>query len=755
MTWSLLHKLLALFLGIFFLAAGILTYFAYVTSRDAMQLEFSIRGRTLAKAIASESRRYYQRADVEGFTTLLQALGETEGVLAVLAYRDSRDLWVETSIIELAPHELPMPLVSGEGDRVSVLANGMRVSEFISPVHRAAAFPHADPPGSPAGWIRVLMDSRELEKRLDQMVIRTALVGSNIILLGAVLFTYWLRRSLNVIGPLTHATHRVARGDLHATVPIAGEDELGELARCFNTMTEQLLKTTVSKNYVDNIIRSLIDALIVIAPDGTIRLANQSAYRLLGYEEDELVGHPIARVFAPDQNPLTSDAYQRLITNGALDQLDSRYVTKSGQTIPVVLSMVVMRTEEGAIQGIACVAKDVTDIRQAHERLRLQGAALESAANAVAIIDRSGTITWVNPSFQALTGYAPSEAIGHTMRIQKSGRHDHAFYQAMWDTILAGGVWHGELINRRKDGSHYTEEETITPVLDPQGRATHFIAIKQDVTPRKQADEGLKQANRKLAELDHMRTQFFSDISHELRTPLTVIRGEAEVTLRGQDKPLAEYKKALERIVSLTDQLNKLVSDLLFLARSESGTLEISKQPILLTDILRDVRQEAQVLATRMDMVATLSILSDPMHIHGDPHRLRQLLMILIDNAVNYSKRGGAVEILALKQGDCATITITDNGLGIPAADLPHVFERFYRVKRRQHPTLHPGAGLGLPIAKWIVEAHQGTISIASIVNEGTTVTVQLPLAQASSDHPRWQEPRQAASPEQPSRGQS
>jgi diguanylate cyclase (GGDEF)-like protein/PAS domain S-box-containing protein len=136
--------------------------------------------------------------------------------------------------------------------------------------------------------------------------------------------------------------------------------------------------------------------------------------------------------------------------------------------------------------------------RQAEENLRLQSAALEAAANAIAITDKSGIIQWVNPAWENLTGFAREESIGRTPRIIRSGNHKPQFYQEMWTKILAGQVWQGQMTNRRKDGSLYFEEQTITPVLDGDGNVTHFIAIKQDVTSRKQADDELKHAKEQL-----------------------------------------------------------------------------------------------------------------------------------------------------------------------------------------------------------------------------------------------------------------
>jgi PAS domain S-box-containing protein len=371
-------------------------------------------------------------------------------------------------------------------------------------------------------------------------------------------------------------------------------------------MTKQLLHTTVSKNYVDNVIRSMNDTLIVFNPEGTIRSANRAALDLLGYEEGELLGQEASLIFPPNENPFRRTPHHDILALGAIDQLATNYLAKDGRTFPMLFSAAVMRNEDGTIQGIACVAKDITDL--------------------------------------------------------------------------------------------------------------------------KEAEKAIQDAHQKLKLLDRLRSQFFADISHELRTPLTVIRGEAEVTLRGKDKPLTEYKAALGRIVILTNQLNKLVNDLLFLARSESNTLEIGRQPTRLLDILREVHREAQILALQRGTVADLATPTDTLIVEGDSQRLHQLFMILVDNSINYLSQDGTVEIHVATSDKDVTVTIADNGIGIPAADLPHVFERFYRVKR-QHRSTHPGSGLGLPIAKWITEAHGGTISLTSIVDHGTTVTVRLPLS--------------------------
>lgn len=730
---SLSHKMMALFFAVFFGAVCGLSYFAYTSSRKAMVQEFEIRGRMLAKTIASQSRAYFLNHDVGRLTSLLQSLGEGEDIVAVLAYQPSKQIWIEFSSIQLTLDDLNLSEPHTVWQRNAVLRKGYWISEFGHSVSDSLYQADQNGPEAvvPIGWVRIFLDRSAIEGRLTTLLVQTLLTGLVTTIIGGVVFVMLLGRSLHVIGPLTEATKKVAEGDLQTTVPISSSDELGELARCFNSMTEQLLQTTVSKNYVDNVIRSMTDLLIVFNPDRTVRSVNHTAIQLLGYEEHELLGQHATRLFQPENNPLTGDHYNEIVRHGSIHQIAATYLANDGRPVPVFLSAAIMRNEDGGVEGIACVARETAEMTQEEDQFRLQSSALESAANAVMIMDRTGRITWVNPAFTILTGYSSNDVIDQNIRTLRSDSRDQPFYQKQWQTIMNGRVWHGEITNRKKDGTVYTEEETITPVRNQTGEISHFVSIKQDVTKRKQAVESVQDAHQKLKMLDQLRSQFFADISHELRTPLTVIRGEAEVTLRGKDTPLSEYRTTLERIVQLSNHMNKLVGDILFLARSESGALEIELKPIRLGPILEDVCRETNVLAHSRSMTVTLDEISSDVMIQGDTERLKQLFMVLTDNAVKYGRMGGAIAIRMETTDDATKVTVADNGLGIPAEDLPHVFERAYRVWRGRSLAIS-GAGLGLPIAKWIAEAHHGSISIASLTERGTTVTVRLPLSASS-----------------------
>lgn len=240
----------------------------------------------------------------------------------------------------------------------------------------------------------------------------------------------------------------------------------------------------------------------------------------------------------------------------------------------------------------------------------------------------------------------------------------------------------------------------------------------------------LSAANDALRGADAVRRRFLADISHELRTPLTIIRGEAEVALRGREKSLDEYRTTLARVVEQAGQTARLVDDLLFIARTGADQLRMTRQPVAFDVLVRDTCTDTQTVARAQGMSIDYAQRVQSALVRGDPRRLRQMLHVLLDNALRYGQRASTVEVTLDASADGVVLRVVDRGCGIAAADLPNVFERFYRGDNaaEQHPD---GSGLGLPMAKAIVEAHDGTIALASVQGQGTTVSVSLPAMRA------------------------
>ena len=250
----------------------------------------------------------------------------------------------------------------------------------------------------------------------------------------------------------------------------------------------------------------------------------------------------------------------------------------------------------------------------------------------------------------------------------------------------------------------------------------------------------LHRANASLQRTDVRRRQLLADISHELRTPTTAIRGEAEVTLRGDDRPAGEYREALRRIVDTSRQLGAVIDDLLAMARSDMETLSLVRQPVSLKQPLLDALSQAAALAGEHQVALRHEgRLPERLQVFGDAQRLTQLLLLLLDNAVRYSHPGGTVHWSVLNGSDWVEVQVSDDGIGIPGDELEKVFERHFRgnTARRHRAS---GSGLGLPIAQALVQAHGGSLELVSPINRvdgigvGTRAVLRLPLWTGADD---------------------
>ena len=220
--------------------------------------------------------------------------------------------------------------------------------------------------------------------------------------------------------------------------------------------------------------------------------------------------------------------------------------------------------------------------------------------------------------------------------------------------------------------------------------------------------------------------RFIADASHELRTPLAVLRGETEVALE-QERGAAEYKESLALIKDEAERLSRIVENLFLLARQPVDAPSMIRETVRLDELVADCARAAQVLATQKGLRLNIDGSLRALTINGDDEMLKRMLLNLLDNAVKYTPPGGEISIvLGSKNGD-AHIVVTDTGIGIPAEDQPRIFDRFYRVDKARSRA-QGGAGLGLSIARWIVEGHGGTLSVESAPGRGSAFTVELPV---------------------------
>ena len=355
-----------------------------------------------------------------------------------------------------------------------------------------------------AGVFRTAMDGRVLD--CNPAMARIMGFGSpEEVLTRSVLDFYFSERERNefierlgVTGRLSNYEMRLRRKDgsaiwlmanVFSSAAIAGKPQIIEGALVDITerkRAEEALRESEAR--FRRLTESNIFGIFVADDRGLIVEANAAFLEMLSYDEEDLRQGKVRwdRLAPAELAHVHVGIAQQLRTSGVSLPAEVEYFRKDGGRLPILISLVALDASASRALGFVL---DLTGQKRAEEQTRIQSAALESAANGVVIADRKGQIVWVNPAFTRLTGYAPSEAIGQSPRVLKSGAHDSAFYQQLWNTILSGQVWQGEISNRRKNGTLYTEEMTITPVRNARGEITHFIAVKQDISERKRAEE--------------------------------------------------------------------------------------------------------------------------------------------------------------------------------------------------------------------------------------------------------------------------
>ena len=362
----------------------------------------------------------------------------------------------------------------------------------------------------------------------------------------------------------------------------------------------------------------------------------------------------------------------------------------------------------------------------------LLAAAVAASANGIVITDAAGSIVWANPAFTRMTGYSLAEAKGKNPKILKSGRHEESFYRDLWSTISSGIPWRGEVTNRRKDGSLYTEEMTITPVAGADGRITNYIAIKQDITERNRLADHVRHSQR----LEAVGV-LAGGVAHDFNNLLTVINGHCSLLLETlpETSPitasLIDIREAGERAAALTRQL-----------------LAFSRRQVLrptLVDVNAAVKRLGSMLRriVREDIRLVITLEPALAPVLADEGQLDQVVMNLVVNARDAISAGGQITIETAsfyadetyaqahpdtRAGDYVVIAISDTGVGMDEATKSRLFEPFFTTK-----PVHKGTGLGLSTVYGIVRQSGGWIWVYSEPGKGSTFKVYLPRAEPRS----------------------
>jgi PAS domain S-box-containing protein len=509
---------------------------------------------------------------------------------------------------------------------------------------------------------------------------------------------------------------------------LADSDLQGQLAVLQNKLfEEQKLRQALenSEKRYRRLFESARDGILILdAETGKVVDVNPFLLQLLGYSYHALCGQYIWELGVFKDVAASKEAFKTLQDSEYIRYEDLPLETHDGRPIAVEFVSNVYLVDQGKV--IQCNIRDITARkRDDAERKRLL-AAIEQAGEGIVMTNAQGDIEFVNPAFEQMTGYSHTEVFGRNPRILRSGNHDELFYRNLWETISSGRTWAGRMVNKRKDGTLYTEETTISPVREPSGRIVNYVAVKRDITEPLRLAAQFQQAQKMEAV-----GLLAGGVAHDYNNMLSVILGYAELALEKVD-PAEPLHADLQIIITAAKRSADITRQLLTFAR---------KQTII--PVVLDLNQTVETMLAMIRRLIGEDIdlawlpKANLRPIKMDPTQVDQILANLCVNARDAFAGAGKITIetgnvvfdaaycadhLGFVEGAYVLLTVSDDGCGMSKEVMGHIFDPFFTTKAEGQ-----GTGLGLSTVHGIVKQNEGFINVYSELGSGTTFRIYLP----------------------------
>jgi PAS domain S-box-containing protein len=624
---------------------------------------------------------------------------------------------------------------------------------------------------------------------------RTTLLTTLVVLLLTTGLAVLLAQGLVApISRLTTVTRQIGAGNISTKAPVESHDEIGTLAVAFNTMLDALTQTQQELQESESLYRSLVDYspdMIVVHSEGRVLFINPAGVELLrAPNAEEFVGQPTMSLIPRADQEDAKEALENITATGEpspllqrkMQRLDGTTFDAEFRAIPISYAgqpaiqfvmrditerkeaeekihqllmevgrqrgdlerRVAQRTEE--LNTLNLRLQDeleerqrlVQSLQESEERFRL---VFDTSPDAIFLLDpHDSAVIWkivdCNPSACQMNGYTREELIGQSIDIlnaDKGGPEGFAYtLKRLQSELMLRGI---EATHIHKDGYVFPIEYS-TSLITIDGREL-VLGIDRDITERKQAEEALRQTKEMAEQASRAKSEFLSRMSHELRTPMNAILGFAQLLTMSQKDPLTPtQKERVKQIVKGGEHLLGLINEILDISRIEAGRVQISPEPVSIRESIQEALDLTAPLAANRNIQIQISLGADANpYVMADRQRLKQVLLNLLNNAVKYNRPGGFVALTCeatRSEREAWHISVTDTGPGISPENLRLLFTPFERLSADQ--TNVEGTGLGLALARRLVELMKGRMGVESIVGQGSTFWIELPAAESQLD---------------------
>jgi len=558
------------------------------------------------------------------------------------------------------------------------------------------------------------------------------------------------RRITQPILELNRAARSLATGEWSQVIEIGRRDEIGELARSFNLMAQQLRdaienleqkvaertaeiieisqKHLASEKKYRELYENLRDGSVMVDMEGNITEFNTAFKNLIGYTAEEIHSLKFTDITPARWQVAEKEILaEQILKRGYSDLYEKEYIRKDGTIFPVELSTYLVRAENNNPLGFWVFVRDISERKRVEEERLHLITAIEQAAEGIYLTDTNWIIRYANPAFERMLGYDKGEMIGWHSRLLKSGRHDRIFYRNLRETLMSGKVWSGRGINKKKDGTFIDTDVNMSPVRDSSGNIINYVYIHRDITREIALETQLLQFQK----LESIGT-LAGGIAHDFNNLLMGIQGYTSLMLLNID-PSHPNCERLKRIEEQVQSGANLTRQLLGFARG--GRFEVKP-----TDINDIIEKASSIFGrTKKEITIHRKYEKDLWTVEVDQGQMEQVMMNLYVNAGQAMPGGGEIYLetedvllddkqtfpYAVKPGKYVKIMVTDTGMGIDEKTKARIFDPFFTTKE-----MGRGTGLGLATVYGIIRGHKGMIHVDSEPGHGTTFTIYLPASE-------------------------